>query len=328
VKALVYTAPRALAWRQEPEPSPRPGEARVAVEAVGICGSDLHGWLGHDARRVPPLILGHEACGRILDGPRAGRRVVLNPLVVCGRCAACVSGRTNLCPGRQLIGMARPGAFAERISLPEHNLLDVPEGLSSAHAALTEPCGTAVHALGLADRALREPSAGRALVLGAGSVGLLTALLLAARGWPEVVLSELIPARRASAATQPGLRVLDPAAEAPGGAAFDLVVDAVGATATRTTACEAVRPGGVIVHIGLAEDRGGLDMRRLTLAEVALLGCYTYSHQDLEVALAALASGELGDLAWVEERPLADGARAFEDLLAGRLPAAKVVLRP
>ena len=116
MKALVYVAPNTVVVREEPEPIPLDADVLVAVNAVGICGSDMHGYHGHDARRVPPLILGHEAAGTALTGRFKGQRVVLNPLMTCGRCPACTSGRTNLCPERKLIGMNRPGAFAERIA--------------------------------------------------------------------------------------------------------------------------------------------------------------------------------------------------------------------
>jgi 2-desacetyl-2-hydroxyethyl bacteriochlorophyllide A dehydrogenase len=329
MKALVYTAPETLAFRDEPAPPPLDGEALVQIDAVGICGSDMHGYLGHDPRRAPPLILGHEACGTVLEGASVGQRVVLNPLVTCGTCTPCLQGRTNLCPHRQLIGMARPGAFAERIRMPERNLLPVPDGLDPVHAALTEPCATSVHALGLADRSLHRPiHEGRALVIGAGSVGLLAALLLRARGCQDVTIAETHPARRASAAAQTGLRGLDPTCETARADHYELVVDAVGGTMTRAAACAAVRAGGTIVHIGLMHDTGGLDVRRLTLAEITLAGCYTYTHLDLAAALQALASGALGDLGWVEQRDLADGPTAFADLAAGAVAAAKVVLRP
>ena len=157
MKALVYTATREAELREEPEPEPRPGEALVRVEAVGICGSDMHAWHGHDPRRIPPLILGHEACGEVLEGAAAGSRVVLNPLIACGACRDCREGRTNLCGKRDLIGLRRPGAFAERVAIPEGNLIPVPEGMAAAAAALTEPCATAWHALALAARAGWRP---------------------------------------------------------------------------------------------------------------------------------------------------------------------------
>lgn len=329
MKALVYVGSHEVAYREEPDPQPRPGEALVRIEAVGICGSDMHAYHGHDPRRVPPLILGHEAVGQVVGGPAAGKRVVLNPLVTCGVCNACAGGRPNLCGARELIGMNRPGAFAELITMPAHNLIEIPEDMTRAQAALTEPCATALHALALAGRASHRPLAeGKALVLGGGSVGLLAALLLRSQGARSILLGETNTLRRASAAATGAAEVYDPAKSAPEAGVFDLVVDAVGGAATRKAALAAVRPGGVVMHIGLMDSAGEADFRKLTLAEITLIGTYTYTPVDLRAAVVALHSGKLGNLDWAESRPLAEGARAFEDLDKGRTAAAKLVLLP
>ncbi len=328
MKALVYTATKETAYRDEAEPQRGPGEALVSIEAVGICGSDMHAWHGHDPRRVPPLILGHEACGTVLEGASAGQRVVLNPLVSCGVCRFCTEGRTNLCPDRDLIGMRRPGAFGERIAIPERNLIAVPEGMDPAKAALTEPCATAWHALALAARAAWRPVAeSHALVIGGGSVGLLGGLILQAWGAAEVRLAETNALRRDTAATA-GLDAFDPRQAPARDGSFDLVLDAVGSTGTRAAAIAAVAPGGVIAHVGLQEAAGAFDARTLTLSEITFVGVYTYTEADLRASLMALHDGRLGALEWIEQRPLAEGGRAFEDLDAGRTAAAKVVLMP
>lgn len=328
MKALIYTANQETQYRDTPEPALGPGDALVAVEAVGICGSDMHAWHGHDPRRVPPLILGHEACGTVLEGPDPGGRVVFNPLITCGACEFCRTGRSNLCGERELIGMRLPGAFAERVALPARNLIPVPDGMDPAKAALTEPCATAWHALALAARASWRPLPEcRALVIGGGSVGLLGGLILEAWGARGVRLAETNPLRRETAAAA-GLDVFDPLASTAGNAEYDLVLDAVGAVATRAAALSAVRPGGVISHVGLQDWAGEFDARTLTLSEVTLIGVYTYTDADLRAGLAALHDGRLGRLDWIEERPLADGGQAFHDLDASRTPAAKIVLKP
>ncbi|GAB5469694.1 MAG: galactitol-1-phosphate 5-dehydrogenase [Rhodospirillales bacterium] len=328
MKALVYTATREAAYRDQPEPQPGPDDALIAVEAVGICGSDMHAWHGHDPRRVPPLVLGHEAVGRVIEGARAGERVVLNPLITCGHCRACSEGRSNLCPERELIGMRMAGAFAERVAIPARNLIAVPDGMAAAKAALTEPCATAWHALALAARASWRPlPESRALVIGGGSVGLLGGLILKAWGVADLVLAETNALRRATAAAA-GLKAFDPLARPAEAAAFDLVLDAVGSTETRAASLAAVRPGGVISHVGLQSWAGEFDARSLTLQEITFLGVYTYTEADLRASLAALHDGRLGTLDWLEERPLAEGGQAFLDLDAGATPAAKIVLRP
>lgn len=328
MKALVYTAPHELVFQDEPDPVPPPGEALIEVDSIGICGSDLHGYHGKDPRRVPPLILGHEASGTIVQGAGQGRRVAVNPLVTCRRCDDCIAGRANLCPERQLIGMARPGAFASFVSLPERNLISIPDGMPFAHAALMEPAGVALHAVNLAAQACHRPLAeGRALVLGGGPIGLLAALVLAARGCRKIRLGELNPLRRRIAAETGCCTVYDPASDPPPDANdFDLVIDAVGIDATRQVAIEAIRPGGVVVHVGLGQATGPLDFRKITLQEVTFVGCYTYGELDLRRALEALASGALGPLDWIETRPLAEGAQAFADFDRGL--AVKLILQP
>ncbi len=328
MKALVYTAVQATEYRDEPEPVRGANDALVQVEAVGICGSDMHAWHGHDPRRVPPLILGHEACGTVIEGPEPGARVVFNPLITCGTCACCQSGRSNLCASRELIGMRLPGAFAEQVALPARNLIPVPAGMDAAAAALTEPCATAWHALTLAARAAWRPLPEcRALVIGGGSVGLLGALILEAWGARDVHLAETNPLRRETAAAA-GIETFDPLAEPASSGAYDLVLDAVGSVATRAAAIASVMPGGVISHVGLQDWAGEFDARTLTLQEVTLVGVYTYTDADLRASLAALHDGRLGSLDWVEERPLSRGGEAFDDLDANRTRAAKIVLRP
>jgi L-iditol 2-dehydrogenase len=331
MKALVYTGPRKIVYREEPDPVPEAGEALIQVEAVGICGSDVHAYLGHDERRPPPLILGHEVSGRALSGKREGERVVLNPLVTCRHCDDCLGGRSNLCAGRQIIGMPpRQGAFAELVKIPEINVVPVPEDFDPVKAALAEPTATALHAISVSETALWRPlTEGRALVLGAGAVGISAALALRGRGVREVTVGDTNPLRRRMAKAAGEFAVYDPLeGREPEPNGYDLVVDAVGGRETRKAASAAVKPGGVIVHIGLMDAEGGLDVRKLTLQEITLIGIYTYAMVDFRAAVNALSSGVLGPLDWVETRSLSEGARAFADLVEGRAPAAKMILQP
>lgn len=330
MKALVYTGTEQVTYREEPEPRLADGEVLIRIDAVGICGSDMHAYHGHDPRRVPPLVLGHELAGVILAGPGKGRRVTVNPLITCGHCEYCVQGRNNLCANRSMIGMTRPGGFAELMSTAASSVIDIPQDMPARAAALTEPAATALHALNLSMRAmLRPPAECRVLVLGAGAIGLLAALLSCAYGCRDLRIAETNSLRRASAANAGSFATYDPLHESgPAESSMDLVIDAVGSAATRNSAFAAAKPGSVIMHIGLADWVSEIDMRKLTLAEITLLGTYTYTTADLRAAAQGLHAGAFGDLAWVEERPLAEGARAFADLHAGRSAAAKIVLRP
>ncbi|MCY4275304.1 MAG: alcohol dehydrogenase catalytic domain-containing protein, partial [Gammaproteobacteria bacterium] len=277
MKALVFTAKQEITYRDEPEPEVGQGDSLVKIHSVGICGSDMHAYLGHDERRIPPLILGHEAVGTVIEGAKPGSRVVLNPLITCMQCKFCLSGRQNLCAERDLIGMYRPGAFAEFISIPERNLIEVPEGMDTNKAALTEPGATAIHAINLAERSISRPiSEKKCLVIGAGSVGLLTALALTDKG-AQVDISETNILRRKTVMEHTNISTFNPIDSPPEAGAYDLVFDAVGNAKTRSTAVDCVQPGGVVVHIGLMDNEGQLDTRRMTLQEITFIGCYTYS---------------------------------------------------
>ena len=330
MKALVYTDTLEVTYRDEPEPDPAAGDAVVRIDAVGVCGSDMHAYHGMDARRVPPLILGHEAAGLVQSGRMQGQMAILNPLITCGVCNHCLGGRPNLCGQRELIGMRLPGAFAQYISIPEQNLIAMPGGMDPVKAAVTEPAATSLHAVLLAERILSRPvSECRALILGGGSIGLLAALFLHHKGCRDIMLGDTNALRRQTVDAEGCAAVYNPLeGPQPEDDAYDLVIDAVGSRHPRAAASQKVASGGVISHVGLLDNDGGLDTRRLTLQEVTFIGNYTYTPVDLRAALTAIHRGDLGDLNWVETRPLSEGAGAFADLHEGRSAAAKIVLLP
>ena len=324
MKALVYEGVETLGYRDVSDPDPAPGEQLIKVDAVGICGSDMHAYLGHDARRPAPLILGHEAAGTIVGGARDGTRVTVNPLVTCGACSACKTGRENLCPTRQIISMQpREGAFAQYLAMPDQNLVVVPSEVPLTKAALAEPLAVSWHAARLGIEALHPQAERRALVIGGGAIGLAAALALRAMGVTDVTMVEPNDARRAFLEQVCKETVLTKAA-----GHYPLVVDAVGYAATRASASALAEPGGVIVHVGLGEDSGGLDVRRMTLQEITFVGTYTYTAQDFRDTAQAIFDGRLGPLDWIEMRSLSDGAQAFRDLRAATVAAPKIVLSP
>ncbi len=325
MKALVYDAPETLGFREVADPVAGNGEHLIRVHAVGICGSDMHAYLGHDARRPAPLILGHEASGVVTGGPRDSERVTVNPLVTCGTCPACMAGRDNLCATRQIISMPpREGAFAEWLTMPDANLVTVPDDVPLARAALVEPLACGWHAVRLARAVV--PEATRALVIGGGAIGVGAALAIAAQCGAATTVVEPNAARRATLRDTVGLDAVAP--EDLGDATFDIVIDAVGYAATRATASAHARPGGVIAHIGLGEDTGGLDIRRMTLQEITFIGTYTYTAQDFRDTARALFDGRLGPLDWTQTRALSEGAGAFRAIRAGEVAAPKIVLIP
>ncbi len=327
MKALVYTGVESLEYKGVPNPVAIKDHELVRVIASGICGSDMHAYLGHDERRPAPLILGHEAAGIIAEGPNAGRRVTVNPLVTCGTCAFCTSGRTNLCAQRQIISMPpRQGAFAEYIAMPRSNLITVPDAIPLEHAALAEPLACGWHGVRLGLAALNG-QAPRCLAIGGGAIGLGAALCLAVQGVQDITVVEANAARRAFLTRKTNLKILCPDA-LKAEAAFDLVVDGVGFADTRAIASAQARPGGVIIHIGLGESTGGLDIRRMTLHEISFIGSYTYTADDFRQTAQAIFDNRFGEINWIEKRPLSDGSRAFKDMRLGKVAAPKIILIP
>jgi len=326
MKALVYTDVETLEYRDVADPVSASDMHLIKIDSVGICGSDMHAFLGHDPRRPAPLVLGHEGAGTIVGGALDGQRVTINPLVTCGNCAACLAGRDNLCPTRQIISMPpREGAFAEYVSMPEANLVIVPPDVSFEKAALAEPIACGWHAVRLGKVTVGGTTLS-ALVIGGGAIGVGAALSLKAQGVPDVTLSEPNDLRRTYLAKTVDFKVISP--NQLGDDMFDIVVDGVGFDATRATASAHARPGGVILHIGLGGGTAGLDIRRMTLQEITFTGTYTYTAQDFRDTAAAIFDGSLGALDWTEERSLADGATAFADIRSGSTAAPKIILKP
>ena len=333
MKALVYTQPNEVQLLDQPDPTLQAGEVILKIDAVGICGSDMHAYHGHDPRRKPGLILGHEFCGTVVESAsehyRKGVRVTGNPLITCGVCEYCVQGRNNLCSNRTMVGMTRPGAFAQYMSIPAASLIDMPQDMLATHAAVTEPAATALHAINLSMRSLVRPLPEcKVLILGGGAIGMLAALLLKHYGCAEITVAEVNPLRRAQIEQHAQVKTYNPKDTTPAENAFDFVMDAVGSKITRNTAFASVKAGGVIMHVGLQDWASEVDMRRLTLAEITLLGTYTYTTADLRATVAAIHRGAFGNLDWLDSRPLTKGPQAFQDLDQGRAASAKVILCP
>ena len=324
MKALVYVGEEKLDFREVADPVVKSGEQLIKVDSAGICGSDMHAYLGHDERRPAPLILGHEASGIILGGDRNGERVAINPLVTCMKCQACISGRENICSKRQIISMApREGTFAEMVSVPEVNLVNVPLDVPLEKAALTEPLAVSWHASRLALEALHSSMDRNVLIIGGGAIGLASALAFKAMEIENIVIVEPNIIRRKYLNDNCNVVAVEKADEL-----FSIVVDAVGFKKTRELASEKVSPGGVITHIGLGEDLGGIDVRRITLQEVSFIGTYTYTAQDFKDTAKAIFDGRLGPLDWIERRPLSEGNIAFSEIREGKIPSPKILLSP
>ena len=324
MKALVYTGTQQSEIRHLDAPVAGDGESLVDISFCGICGSDMHAWHGHDERRIPPLVLGHEAVGIVRRGPLAGRRVAINPLITCLECPTCEAGDHHLCAGRELIGIGYPGAFAEQLRIPDRNLTVIDDGLSFEAAALAEPAAVAVRTVRLARRAGAGDDS-RTVILGGGAIGLLCAQIMKAWGFAPPHIAETNSLRRGMLESLGLGSTFDPRDEQPADSSADLVIDAVGMGATRAAASRMVRPGGAIVHVGLQDSEPGLDTRRITLQEISFIGAYCYRAEDFSEALALLTSRRVTGEGWVEIRPLDDGATSFQDIHDGRA-APKIIL--
>lgn len=314
MRALVYAAHGRIEVQDVPEPRPGPGEVVVETAATGICGSELEGFRSRSPFRVPPLIMGHEIVGTRSD---TGARVAVNPLVTCGACDLCLRGQQNLCRSRALLGVHRAGGFAERVAVPEGCLHELPDGMPFERAALAEPLANAVHAIRLAQE--HDPQPQRVGVIGAGMLGLAVGLVAARVGAADVAVTDLHPGRLAVAA-EAGLRAMPDGLEGE----FDVVVDAVGAPATRRAAMAALRPGGTAVWLGLHASDAGIDGLAVTRSEQRILGTFAYVDRDFRAALAMAA--DVDPSAWLETRPLHDGAATFLALVEGPSAAVKTLL--
>ncbi len=342
VKALVLTAYRKLEIRDVPRPEPGPRDVRVAVRACGICGSDVHGYDGSSGRRIPPLVMGHEAAGIVeavgaeVAGFKPGDRVTFDSTIHCGECVFCRAGTVNLCDRRRVVGVSpgeyrQDGAFAEEVVVPERIVCRVPDPVAFEHAAMVEPLAVAVHAVKRARPAPGET----ALVVGCGMIGLLTLQVAKAAGCTRVIAVDLEPGRlaqaeRLGADVTIGASEDVPAriAELTAGRGVDVAFEAVGAAAPIATAMRGLRKGGTLVLIGNVTPRVEVDLQAIVTRELSLLGTCASSGEYPE-ALELLARGAVrldGLISAIA--PLEDGPAWFERLYAREPGLMKVILQP
>lgn len=322
-------------------PSPGTGEALVRVAFAGICGSELSAYLGHNALRVPPLVMGHEFAGEVValgEGARErnpalreGTRVTVNPLSSCGECLYCQRGDNHLCPARQLLGAHRAGGYAEYVVAPAVQALPLPESMSLATGALTEPVAVAVRVGELAG----DLAGGTTLVAGAGPIGLLVLQALQQRGARRVFVSDLTPERRAMVEALGG-EPLDPRAvdvvrtvrDATDGLGAKVTVDAVGVAATRAQTIAATCNGGLVILSGLHEETGVVPVADAIRCEITLRGSFAYSPVNFADALNRLARGAMRLDPWIVQADLSEGGFWLDRLVDAPGGEAKVLLVP
>jgi 2-desacetyl-2-hydroxyethyl bacteriochlorophyllide A dehydrogenase len=328
MKALVYEAPHTMPLREVPMPTPQPDDVLIRVAYSGICGSELSGYEGKNALRTPPLIMGHEFSGQIealgsavrRADLRVGAAVTANPLISCGTCVYCLTGRQNLCAERKLLSASLPGSNAEYVCVRADAVHTLPPDLPLTTGALVEPAACAVRAAKLAAPTPETP----VLVAGAGPIGLLTIQALRDRGARTIYVTDLNPRRVEMAQSLGAIPVaLDEIRRA-----VDIAIDAVGVPATRQGCIAAVRAGGRVVWVGLHDATSTLDVNDLIRREIVTLGAFAYTPVDFADALRALIDGRMGLVSgWTLVEPLERGAVCFEMLLTGAA-VAKIWLQP
>jgi threonine dehydrogenase-like Zn-dependent dehydrogenase len=336
MKALYYPTWGKLEVRDVPLPSLIDGEVLVRVSNCGICGSELETFRDASKRRTPPLIMGHEFCGQVEEGHGAqagrlkGRRVIGHSLVHCGECSACLRGDTNLCVRRQVLGMDRPGAFAEYVAVPERVLIPWPEDLPAATAVFTEPLANGINAMRQGPNARRS----RVVVIGAGPLGLMCLFVAKRLYRSSVVISDRIP-ERLDAALVLGADLTVHASHQNlatetlkywGGERAEFVIDAVGSSETKLLSLDLVEPGGMVVWVGLHEDRIELNSYALTLGQKCVSGIYSGSMDDLRQGAQLLAAGVF-ETGWATTYPLKEGETGFRDMLKGERNKIKAILQ-
>ena len=339
MRALVWHGPERMAVEDVSDPEAAPGEVLLEPEAVGVCGSEVEGYLGRQANRTPPLVMGHEVAGRIVAAGDAsgagwvGRRAAVNPLIASEGARA---GLENLDPDRRLIGLHRPGGFAGRVAVPVGRLRELPEGADARLGALAEPLANGVHAARIGREGAEGDTTTCVAVVGAGTIGLMALQAVVVGGGvghvavlePQAERRGLAAALGADAACATEAELRSSVAGAAGEQGADIVIDAVGAEPTRRLALDLVRPGGCAVMLGLATDTVPVDFHPLVRRGVTVRGSYAYTDEEYDTALAWLLDGRAGLAELEPALPLDAGPRAFAELAAGPGARVKVFLAP
>ncbi|REE57447.1 threonine dehydrogenase-like Zn-dependent dehydrogenase [Paenibacillus taihuensis] len=341
MQALIYEGPKEMNIREVDLPIAGEDEIVIQVAFTGICGSELSGYLGKNSLRKPPMIFGHEFSGTIAAmGSRVeasgawqlGQRVTANPLVTCGQCEKCLTGRQQLCGSRKLLSAALPGSNAEYVKIPAAFVYAVPDSMTLQTAAMTEPTACAVR---VAELAAAKPT-DKVLILGMGPIGLLTLQAVLQYGVKDIIAVDmnedrLAIARRLGAKhtiCPAGVDTLEEVKRLTGGTGVNVAIDAVGAGLTRKQAVMACTTGGRTVFTGLHEEESALPINLAIRSEITMAGSFAYSAMNFRTALQWLEEGRIALSEGVVEAPLSEGARWFETLLGSPGNVSKVLLIP
>lgn len=343
MKALLLTDYTKLDVTDIPRPEVGPDDLLVRVASCGICGSDVHGYDGSSGRRIPPIVMGHEAAGTIAAlGPGAqqfkiGDRVTFDSTISCGVCGFCARGQVNLCDHRQVVGVScreftRDGAFAEFVVVPERILYLLPEQMPFPDAAMLEAVSVALHAVAVSKLSSGET----ALVVGAGMIGLLTLQAALVAGYSRIFVADIDPTRLRLAASLGASEVISGSGEElirvcqqlTGGLGVDMVYEAVGRNDTVNAAIDAVRKGGTVTLIGNISPEVKLPLQKVVSREIRLQGSAA-SAGEYPQAIELIASGTIQVKPLITAvAPLDGGPEWFARLYAHEPNLMKVVLTP
>jgi L-iditol 2-dehydrogenase len=324
-------------------PEPGPDEILVRVTACGICGSDVHGYDGTSGRRIPPIVMGHEAAGVVASvGPgvskyKTGDRVTFDSTVYCGECEFCRQGEINLCNNRQVVGVScgdyrRAGAFAEYVVVPQRIAYHLPDALEFKEAAMLEAVSVALHAVRVSEMKGGET----ALVIGAGMIGLLTLQAAKAAGASKVLVADIDRTRLETAKSVgadetlllSGNDLVKEILRQTEGRGVDLVLEAVGRQETIAASIASVRKGGTVTLIGNISPEVKIPLQAVVSRQIRLQGSCA-SSGEYPQAMELLANGKIKVKSLITAvAPLEDGPRWFERLHAGEPNLMKVVLDP
>jgi len=343
MKALVLEEYNQLIYKEMPEPQVGPDDVLVRIKASGICGSDVHGMDGSTGRRIPPLIMGHEAAGVIaqvgsnVDNFHPGARVTFDSTVYCGGCFFCRRGEINLCDHRRVLGVScgdyrQHGTFAEYVAVPRHIIYPLPDSISFEQSAMVEPCSVAFHAAAITPLSLNDT----AVVVGAGIIGLLLIQALRASGCGQIIAVDLAPERLALAQQLGADKSLNPAEDdavavikkMTGNRGADVAFDAVGINASLKTGLNSLRKGGALTLIGNLASEVGLALQTVVTGEICVRGSCA-SRGDYPAGLDMIARGAIQvDPLISATAPLSEGAQWFQRLYQKEKGMIKVMLNP
>ena len=342
MKTLLLSKYNHLEIADLPRPTPLADEVLIQVAACGICGSDVHGYDGSSGRRIPPIVMGHEAAGRVaavgekVTSLAAGDRVTFDSTIYCGACSHCLRGDVNLCDNRQVLGVScgdyrRAGAFAEYVVVPARIVYRLPDPLSFTEAAMLEATAVALHAVNVT----QMPPDSAALVIGAGMIGLLILQALRATGCSRVFVADIDESRLKMATELGATAVLSAKSDLvpqitklTNGTGVDAVLEAVGRNQTVSAAIDCVRKGGTVTLVGNISPEVTLPLQKVVSRQIRLQGSCA-SAGEYPKAIELLASGAIRVRPLITAvAPLDQGPAWFERLHAGEPNLLKVVLTP